>query len=123
MSQRFAGCGGTEKTVFRPEHRLQTQPRLAPEPFPGAHPVPGDGGRMADQPQPPADQPVLVPLEQKIDAGQVLRQEGRVDRAVQKRLPDAPQAEMERAIGKIHSESDVRVKRLPEINDWLSRVQ
>jgi aminopeptidase N len=41
----------------------------------------------------------------------------------QKRLPDAPQAEMERAIGKIRSESDVRVKRLPEINDWLSRVQ
>ncbi|BCW90773.1 Aminopeptidase N [Alphaproteobacteria bacterium SO-S41] len=39
------------------------------------------------------------------------------------RLPDGPQAEMNRAMGKIRTESDVRVKRLPEINDWLSRIQ
>ncbi|MCC6920178.1 MAG: M1 family metallopeptidase [Alphaproteobacteria bacterium] len=38
-------------------------------------------------------------------------------------LPDAPDAEMRRAVDKILSNSDVRTNRLPEINDWLGRTQ
>lgn len=38
-------------------------------------------------------------------------------------LPNAPDAQMNRAVDKILSNSDIRTKRLPEINDWLSRTQ
>jgi aminopeptidase N len=39
------------------------------------------------------------------------------------KLPNAPTGDMERAIGRIVTDGEVRTDRLPEINDWLGRSQ
>lgn len=51
------------------------------------------------------------------------RRAGELQDFFRKTLPGAPEGDMSRALGKIQSQSDVRTRRLPEINDWLSRTQ